>query len=160
MWTIKASDKPQIISHHVITPHFKMESIKLVKDLIQKGYWLPPNCPGICIRCRQECFIIRATDRVLGIHSGFQYNDNFITTTEIRLLVKINKAPCREDKNNLREISHVPGTMVTTHPAILPTPLHYRCLERTKTFYLFRGFSFDSSVPMNEDIQLDLMWWI
>ena len=50
--------------------------------------------------------------------------------------------------------------MVATHPAILPAPLHYRHLESTKTHYLSCGVAFDDIVPLNEDIQSDLKWWI
>ena len=60
----------------------------------------------------------------------------------------------------LREIAQVLGTMVATHPAILPAPLYYRQLEWTKTFYLNRGHSYDDTVPISEDIQSDLRWWI
>lgn len=50
--------------------------------------------------------------------------------------------------------------MVAAYPAILPAPLHYRHLERTKSYYLNQGFSFDDPVTLNEDIQSDLRSWI
>ena len=50
--------------------------------------------------------------------------------------------------------------MVATHPAILPVPLHYRHLERIKAHYFSHGVAFDDLVPLNEDIQSDLKWWI
>ena len=57
---------------------------------------------------------------------------------------------------SLRKISQVLGTMVARHPAILPAPLHYRHLERTKAHYLSHSFAFDDLVPLNEDIQSNL----
>ena len=60
----------------------------------------------------------------------------------------------------LRKTSQILGIMVATHPAILPVPLHYRHLEKIKAHYLSHGFAFDDLVPLNEDIQSDLKWWI
>ena len=74
-------------------------------------------------------------------------------TTMLRTLAE-------KTQTSLREIPQVLGTTVATHPAILPAPLHYRHLERTKSYYLNCGFYFDNPVPLNKDVQSDLRWWI
>jgi len=47
------------------------------------------------------------------------------------------------------------GTMVVAHPA----PLHYKHLERIKTLYLWRIFSYDQAIPIHHSVKLDLCWW-
>ena len=79
---------------------------------------------------------------------------------KLTTLLRTTRHLAEKTQASLRELSQVLGTMVATHPAILPTPLHYRHLERTKTHYLSRGIAFDDLVPLNEDIQSDLKWWI
>ena len=63
-------------------------------------------------------------------------------------------------QTTVREISQMLGSMVAAHPAILPAPLHYRQLERTKSFYLRQGWSFDDMVPVSPSMKSDLSWWI
>ena len=63
-------------------------------------------------------------------------------------------------QTTVREISQILGSMVAAHPAILPAPLHYRQLERTKSFYLRQGWSFNDMVPVFPSMKSDLSWWI
>jgi len=239
------------LNQYVIAPHFKMESIKSVKGLIQKGDWLTkldlkdayltvPVHPGyqkylkfhwqgqqwqftvlpfglnsapyiftklmkpVVATLRKlgirvvlylddmllmansqdrardhfQCatYLLTALGFVLNVDKsvslpeqqieflGFILDSNMMTISlppqKLGSLLKSTKHLAEKMQTTLREISQVLGTMVASHPAILPAPLHYRYLERTKTFYLSHGFSFDSSVPMNKDIQSDLKWWI
>ena len=79
---------------------------------------------------------------------------------KLMTLLKTMRHLAEKTQASLREIFQVLGTMVATYPAILPAPLHYRHLERTKTHYLSRGVAFDNLVLLNEGIQSDLKWWI
>ena len=63
-------------------------------------------------------------------------------------------------QTTVSEISQMLGSMVAAHPAILPAPLHYRQLERTKSFYLRQGWSFDDMVPVSPSMKSYLSWWI
>ena len=64
-------------------------------------------------------------------------------------------------QTTVREISQMLGSMVAAHPGILPAPLHYRQLERTRSFYLRQGWSFDDTVtvPVSSPMKLELSWW-
>ena len=239
------------LNHFVIAPHFKMESIKTVKYLIQKDDWLtkldlkdaylsvPVNpcyrkylkfrwldqlwqftvlpfglnsAPYIFTKLMKP---VIATLRRLGIRmvlylddmilmansqekarEHFQCAANLLTSLgfilnrdksvtspsqqieflgfnldsktmmislpsqKLTSLVKSVRQLADGTQTPLREIAQVLGTMVAAHPAILPAPLYYRQLEWTKTFYLNRGHSYDDTVPISEDIQSDLRWWI
>ena len=45
------------------------------------------------------------------------------------------------------------------HPAVLPAPLHYRNLQRTKEQLVSSG-SYNSSCPLTKEAQLELKWWL
>ena len=64
-----------------------------------------------------------------------------------------------KENMSVRELSQILGTMVASHPAILPAPLHYRHLERSKTLYLRKGYSYDQTIPIHHSVRSDLYWW-
>ena len=79
--------------------------------------------------------------------------------TKLHGLQKMCKKMVRLDVTSLRELARLLGTMVASHPAILPAPLHYRCLERTKSQALRKGLPYETEVQVDAGMLDDLRWW-
>lgn len=62
-------------------------------------------------------------------------------------------------KATVRELARLLGTMVASHPAILPAPLYYRHLERAKVRALQKGLSYSAVVQLDLSSRSDLQWW-
>ena len=57
---------------------------------------------------------------------------NSLPALKLTTMLRATRHLAEKMQVSLREISQILGTMVATHPAILPAPLHHRHLERTK----------------------------
>ena len=119
-----------------------------------------PNFPGVHTKQGQECNITSQQIEFLGFNLDSKTMMISLPSQKLTSLVKSVWRLADETQTPLREIAQVLRTMVVAHPAILPAPLYYRQLEWTKTFYLNRGHSYDDTVPISEDIQSNLRWWI
>ena len=60
---------------------------------------------------------------------------------------------------SVRQLARMIGLLSTTIPAVLPAPLHYRNLQRTKNQLVSSG-SYNSSCPLTKEAQLELKWWL
>ena len=76
--------------------------------------------------------------------------------TKLHGLQKMCKKMVRLEVTSLRELAQLLGTMVASHPAILPAPLHYRCLERTKSQALRKGLPYKTEVQVDAGMLDDL----
>ncbi len=65
-----------------------------------------------------------------------------------------------QEKTTVRELAQMVGTMVATHPAILPAPLYYRHLERAKSLALRSGLPYEAEAEVDQSMKTDLLWWI
>ena len=115
---------------------------------------------GFILNIEKSMWSPRQQVEFLGFRLDSKTMTILLPAQKLTTLLRTRRHLAEKTQASLREISQVLGTMVATHPAILPASLHYRHLERTKTHYLSRGVAFDDLVPLNEDIQSDLKWWI
>lgn len=51
------------------------------------------------------------------------------------------------------------GTMVAAHPAVLPAPLIYYCLEKANSSALRHGLPYQAEVEVSQEM-MDLNWWV
>ena len=65
-----------------------------------------------------------------------------------------------QDQVSMLKLSLLIGTMVSTHPAILPAPLYYRQLERAKICQLGQSQSYNAMVTVFKEMREDLTWWL
>ena len=76
---------------------------------------------------------------------------------------KVEKA-CRHMRNQSwtspRKLAHLIGLLMSTLPAVLPAPLHYRALQRTSNLALSRYMDYDRPCRLLPQAKLDLEWWI
>ena len=61
-----------------------------------------------------------------------------------------------QEVTSLRELARL---LVASHPAILPAPLHYRCLERIKYQALWKGLLYETEVQVDAGMMNDLRCW-
>ena len=72
------------------------------------------------------------------------------------------KKECRYALHHIltvRQMSHLIGLLISSHPAVYTAPLHIRALQRAKIQALWNG-SYNSVVTMEFDQRKDLQWWI
>ena len=74
-------------------------------------------------------------------------------------LTKLAKNKAVQATVSLRDLAQILGTMMAAHPAVLPAPLHYRCLERTKSVALRKGLPYDAQVEVSQEMKEELRWW-
>ena len=250
-WIVATCDKFKIPQPICEAPHFKMESIKLVKGLIQEGDWLTKldlkdayltlpvhqahqkylrfqwqdqqwqfkvlpfslnsspytftklMKPVVALLRRLGIRIILYLDDMLFMAEAESearggFNTAVLLLTSLGFIVNMEKSigsPSQQmefldfkvdsrkmtialptqklvslrcqarlmraaGQTTVREILQMLGSMVAAHPAILPAPLHYRQLERTKSFYLRQGWSFNNMVQVSLSMKSDLSCWI
>ena len=106
----------------------------------QRSLWvcnLSPNFSRICPECRWS-------PRQQIEFLGFTLDSNAMTISppsqKLTVMLRTTKNLAEKTQTSLREISKILWTMVATHSAILTTPLYYRYLEGTKSYYLGCGF--------------------
>ncbi len=58
-----------------------------------------------------------------------------------------------------KQVAQVIGSLVSTFPAVLQGPLHYRALEVGKTNALFRRGSYKEPCPLSPAMLSELLWW-
>ena len=95
---------------------------------------------------------------------GFRLNSMEMTVslprTKTHSLTKLAKSIRSQQSVSLRDLSKVLGTMVATHPAVLPAPLYFWNLERARSIALRQGLSYNATVEVTGGMRLDLSWWI
>jgi len=102
--------------------------------------WLPNQC------------VISAA-RVSGLQTGLCSMMISLPAQKLLALRKSARQLMAKESSSVREFSQILGTMVAAHPAILPAPLHFKHLERTKILYLQRGFSYDQAIPIHHSVK-------
>ena len=74
--------------------------------------------------------------QVLGF-LGFKLNSRLMTISlpghKLHDLKKLARRMMKRETTSVQEIAQLLGTMVATHPPILPTPLYYRNLESARS---------------------------
>ena len=103
-------------------------------------------------------FIINLKNSVLSPTQGLEFLA--LPSHKLHSLKKLVRQMMSQEKTTVQDLARLLVTMVASHPAVLPAPLHYRNLEAAKTIALKRGCSYDYQVNVNPDMRLDLAWWL
>lgn len=64
-----------------------------------------------------------------------------------------------EERVATREVARLLGLMVAAHPAVLPAPVYYCCLQREKIRAVHQQ-GYNSMTPLMPQIRKKLSWWI
>ena len=104
----------------------------------------------------EECVYPNQAHRVPGICSGFNHHDHQSSLTTLR---KTANQLLKQEKVTTQQLAQIVGMIVAAHPAILPTPLHYRALERAKQNVLRDQAGYESEVSLDKGMAQDLEWW-
>ena len=75
-------------------------------------------------------------------------------------LIQICKDLIQEKKASVGTLSEIIGKLTSSIQAVFPAPLHYRHFLRLQVKGLFMGKGYETEVPLSEDCQGDLQWWI
>ena len=75
----------------------------------------------------------------------------------LQSLRSLAKRTHRQERVTIRQLAQLLGMMTAAHPAILPAPLHYRHLERTK---IQAARQDPSMIYISTHVKLDLQWWV
>ena len=59
-----------------------------------------------------------------------------------------------------RNLAHLIGLLTSAQPAVLPAPLHYRALQRSRNRALRNSLDYDRPCRLLPQAQQDLQWWI
>ena len=78
----------------------------------------------------------------------------------LQSLRSLAKRTLRQERVTIRQLAQLLGMMTAAHPAILPAPLHYRHLERTKIQAARQDPTYTSMIHISTHIKLDLQWWV
>ena len=79
---------------------------------------------------------------------------------KIRQLKERSHQMFHRETTTVRDLACLLGMMVAAHPAILPAPIHYRHLERTRSRALAQGKPYETEMRVDQDMRRDLEWWM
>ncbi|MDD9816660.1 MAG: reverse transcriptase domain-containing protein, partial [Gammaproteobacteria bacterium] len=80
--------------------------------------------------------------------------------SKVQKVMKEGRRMLNKKHITVRDLSHLIGLLNSTAPAVLPAPLHYRALQRTKNKALREnGQRYNSLVRLDADARRDLEWW-
>ena len=116
-------------------------------------------CLGFVVNTRKSVFSPSQSLEFLGFLLDTQRMVISLPENKLRSLRKLCSQMARQEKTTLREIAQLLGMMVAAHPAILPAPLHFRCLERAKSQALRLGLQYEMEVRLTMEMKADLGWW-
>ena len=83
-----------------------------------------------------------------------------LPTEKLKSIRKLAEGICQRPYCSVRQMAQLIGMMVAAHPAVLPAPLHYRCLERARIQALRHSQDYESQVQVTQTVQKELTWWI
>ena len=116
-------------------------------------------CLGFVINMEKSSLTPKRSLEFLGFLLNTWQMTISLPGTKLRALQKLCRQMARQEVTSLRELARILGTMVAAHPAVLPAPLHYRCLERAKSQALRRGLPYNTRVQVLQEMKDDLLWW-
>ena len=74
----------------------------------------------------------------------------------LQSLRSLAKRTLRQERVTIRQLAQLLGMMTAAHPAILPAPLHYQHLERTKIQAARQDPTYTSMIHISTHVKLDL----
>ncbi len=98
-------------------------------------------------------------------HLGFEIDSDSMTVTlpseKVNNIISICQNLITKNRESIRNVAKVIGSIVACFPAVLPGPLHYRNLEYAKeeALKLNRG-DFDASMTISSLMKEELTWWL
>ena len=114
---------------------------------------------GFLINLKKSVLTLSNQMEFLGFHIDSTKMVISLPQPKMHSLTKLAKNMGVQATVSLRDLAQILGTMVAAHPAVLPAPLHYRCLERTKSVALRKGLPYDAQVEVSQEMKEELRWW-
>ena len=82
-----------------------------------------------------------------------------LPTPRIQSIQRLIRETLAQGQATILKLSQLLGSMVSTHPAVLAAPLHYRHLERAKITALKHSHNYNTVVTTSDNMRQDLTWW-
>ena len=82
-----------------------------------------------------------------------------LPTPRIQSIQRLIRETLAQGQASILKLSQLLGSMVSTHPAVLAAPLHYRHLERAKITALKHSHNYNTVVTTSDNMRQDLTWW-
>ena len=82
-----------------------------------------------------------------------------LPTPRIQSIQRLIREILAQGQASILKLSQLLGSMVSTHPAVLGAPLHYRHLERAKITALKHSQNSNTLVTTSDNMRQDLTWW-
>ena len=83
-----------------------------------------------------------------------------LPTPRIQSIQCLIRETLSQGQATILKISQLLGSMVSTYPAVLAAPLHYRHLERAKITALRHSHNYNAVVTTSDNMRQDLTWWL
>ena len=83
-----------------------------------------------------------------------------LPTPRIQSIQHLIRKTLAQGEATILKLSQLLGSMVSTHPAVLATPLHYRHLERAKITALRHSHNYNTVVTISDNMRQDLTLWL
>ena len=83
-----------------------------------------------------------------------------LPTSKIQSVQRMIREILAQGQVTVLKLSQLLGSMISTHPAILPAPLYYRHLERAKITALRHNPSYNTVVTTSDEMRKELTWWL
>ena len=106
--------------------------------------------------------VLTPTQRVIFL--GFCLDSRTVLislpTPRIQSIQCLIRETLAQGQATILKLSQLLGSMVSTHPAVLAVPLHYRHLERAKITALRHSHNYNTVVTTSDNMRQDLTWWL
>ena len=79
-----------------------------------------------------------------------------LPTEKLKSIRKLAEEIHQQAHCSVKEMAQLRGMMVAAHPAVLPAPLHYRCMERMRTQALQQGQDYEAQLQVKQNVQKEL----
>ena len=83
-----------------------------------------------------------------------------LPSSKIQTIQSLVRVISDQDQVSVLKLSQLLGTLVSSHPAVLPAPLYYRQVERAKIRSLRNSQSYETMVTVSDEVRRDLSWWL
>ena len=83
-----------------------------------------------------------------------------LPTPRIKSIQRLIRGTLAQGEATILKLSQLLGSMVSTHPAVLATPLHHRHLERAKIMALRHSHNYNTVVTTSDNTRQDLTCWL